>query len=307
MAIDYKASSRFFELLVQRLRERGVACAITSGMACVALGLAHSTKDCGLLCSPDAAGTFLDALGTTDYGGVVCRYRGRTTPPLDARWLRGGWSCHFEWRVEGWPLHLDVFGIPPRSSKPWQAEAAGLYVGLETLAEMKRTDRQRDWPFVTSLGLLMLDADDWRGWLHVYDQRLLESLIDRIPCPDEAIAARPLLSLVVNRDVRLSGALRAERDYWQQLDTIRLGVYSAAMRPYAKAVRRAVGEAVLAVSAEHPVRVACAQETLPLNPLRDYGIDRIIDEAKDVLKPIYTNGLLDWLPDVRAFFSDFLR
>jgi hypothetical protein len=306
VAISYKESTEFFESLVHRLRERGVVCAITSGMACVALGLAHSTKDCDVLCSPDSADAFLEELERTNYEGVMCRYRGRTTPPFDVRWLRGGWSSHFEWRVEGWPLHLDVFGVPPRSTRAWTLETTGLYVGLDTLADMKRTDRQRDWPFVTGIGLLMLEGNDWRGWLHVYDQKLLVSLISKIECPDEAVAARPLLSLAKQGDARLAGALRAERDFWQQLDTIRLSVYSSTIKPYSKLLRQTVQDAKLSVLAEHPIRVQCAEEALPMKPLHDYGVDRIIDEAKDELKPIYSDGLLDWLPDVRSYFGDLL-
>jgi hypothetical protein len=304
VAIEYKDASQFFEHIVATMQARGVVCAITSGMACVALGLAHSTKDCDVLCSPEAAGMFLEVLVGTDYDGAVCRYRGRTTPPLDARWLLGGWSSHFEWRVEGWPLQLDVFGVPPRSIGRWQDESRGLYVGLETLADMKRTDRLRDWAFVTSVGMLMLESGDWRGWLHICDQTLLESLVHRFPCPSAAVAARPLLSLAMGRDARLGGALRAERDFWQLIDTIRLKVYHASMRPYAKALRKAVGGADLAVLAEHPLRVACAEACLPTNPLRDYGIDRIIDEAHQALKPIYANELFAWLPNVRAYFAD---
>lgn len=40
----------FYERLVQRLRERGVVCAITSGLACVHYGIAETTPDCDLLC-----------------------------------------------------------------------------------------------------------------------------------------------------------------------------------------------------------------------------------------------------------------
>ena len=40
----------FYERLVQRLRERGVVCAITSGLACVHYGIAETTQDCDLLC-----------------------------------------------------------------------------------------------------------------------------------------------------------------------------------------------------------------------------------------------------------------
>ena len=38
----------FYEDLVQKLRDRGVVCAITSGLACVHYGIAETAKDCEL-------------------------------------------------------------------------------------------------------------------------------------------------------------------------------------------------------------------------------------------------------------------
>ena len=40
----------FYEELVRKLRDQGVVCAITSGLACVHYGVAETTKDCDLLC-----------------------------------------------------------------------------------------------------------------------------------------------------------------------------------------------------------------------------------------------------------------
>ncbi|MEO7297758.1 MAG: hypothetical protein ABI042_04195, partial [Verrucomicrobiota bacterium] len=85
----------FFEDFVSELRHRGVVCAITSGMACVHYGVAETTKDCDLLCHPSSFGTLLDLLEETKVSGASCRYRGNISPPLDARWHRGGWTSHF--------------------------------------------------------------------------------------------------------------------------------------------------------------------------------------------------------------------
>ena len=87
---------RFFERLVTTVQTQGGVCAITSGMACVQYGVASATKDCGLLCSADSAGQLLNVLRVTSLYGVGCAYRGHLTPPLDPRWLRGGWTSHFQ-------------------------------------------------------------------------------------------------------------------------------------------------------------------------------------------------------------------
>jgi hypothetical protein len=47
---------------------------------------------------PEAAERFLNLLGGTKFAGESPHYRGHLSPPLDARWLRGGWTSHFEWK-----------------------------------------------------------------------------------------------------------------------------------------------------------------------------------------------------------------
>ena len=80
----------FYEDLVRKLRARGVVCAITSGLACVHYGIAETTMDCDLLCHPGSFGELLDLLSATSIQGAACRYRGNLSPPLEARWHRGG-------------------------------------------------------------------------------------------------------------------------------------------------------------------------------------------------------------------------
>jgi hypothetical protein len=51
MPLGYAELEQFYEGLVARARRRGIPWAITSGMACVAFGVAQATKDCELLCA----------------------------------------------------------------------------------------------------------------------------------------------------------------------------------------------------------------------------------------------------------------
>jgi len=44
MPFSYTELERFYEGLVARARSRGIGCAITSGMACVAFGVSEATK-----------------------------------------------------------------------------------------------------------------------------------------------------------------------------------------------------------------------------------------------------------------------
>jgi hypothetical protein len=75
MPLSYAELEKFYEGLVARARRRGIACAITSGMACVAFGVAQATQDCDLLCAPEGAGKFLDLLEEARLRGHLPSYR----------------------------------------------------------------------------------------------------------------------------------------------------------------------------------------------------------------------------------------
>lgn len=62
MPLNCAEQERFCEGLVSRARSQGITYAITSGMACVAFGVAQATKDCDLLCTPEAAAQFFTLL-----------------------------------------------------------------------------------------------------------------------------------------------------------------------------------------------------------------------------------------------------
>ncbi|MGO8925409.1 MAG: hypothetical protein ACLQU3_00585 [Limisphaerales bacterium] len=301
--MSYAELEKFYEGLVARARRRGIACAITSGMACVAYGVAQATQDCDLLCAPDAAGKFLSLLGEASLHGQLPSYRGHLTPPLDARWLRGGWTSHFVWEAAGAEAYLDIFGVAPRGSSPWETELRGFYAGPHTVAEMKRTNRGKDWPFVTALGAQMLEARDARGWLHIYDESLLRTFGEVSPATAQLLERRPLLRLAVANDSRLHAALYAEVQFWHELDRARLRIYEKAARPYMMAVKKARVPAGIGLATQHGIRVRCAENHLPTNPLRDYGVARMIAEAQEALGQIVQPAALAWLPDVREQFN----
>jgi hypothetical protein len=304
VAISYKESTEFFESLVHRLREHGVVCAITSGMACVALGLSTQTKDCDVLCDPGSAREFLRVLSDSTFHDMHCVYRGRTTPPCDSRWLRGGWTSHFEWKVPSGKVQLDAFGVPPRGSQSWQRTIVGDYVGLASLAEMKQTDRDKDWPFVTGIGMKMIEAGNAQGWLYLFDAQLIRRLASRFPLPDEIIQRRPILSLITQKRELLSDALQAEREFWRELNRERLSVYSAAQRTYARELRKLKPPGAMDLMHDHKLRVACARDHLPQRPIRDYGVERIIESARKNVARRYFPELLQWLPNVEPAFGE---
>lgn len=293
----------FYENLVRTLRSKGVLCAITSGLACVHYGIAESTKDCDLLCHTSSFGTLLELLAETNVEGAACRYRGNISPPLDARWHKGGWTSHFEW--PGGKVKLDVFGHGLRESKPWSADILGFYAGPNTVAEMKRTNRDKDWPFINSLGVRMIEAGDANGWLHVFEPETLVEMLDHHPCPEAMLARRPSLKLALDRDPRLTGALLAERLLWEELDRFRIRLLERPLRPYVSAVRKASAGQDLTLLADHHLRIACAELHLPKNPLLEIGIESYLAQCRQALVAgqLVHPDALEWLPDLKDYFE----
>lgn len=293
----------FYEDLVRGLRDRGVLCGITSGLACVHFQVAESTKDCDLLCHDSDFGTLLQILGDTVLDGHPCSYRGHLTPPLDALWHRGGWTSHFQWGTGPEAVTLDVFGRALRGSSRWEHELLGIYVSPHVVSEMKRTNRDKDWPFITSLGELLLESGDPRGWLHLYDVDALRLSLRSQQPPPEVIERRPLLQLALRNDALLEAALVAERQLWSQLDRIRIEVYRRALKPYNLAVIRAGISTEASLADQHQARLACARTSLRAAPLLDYGIERLVAEARAATERNVRPEAMAWLPDLRANFN----
>ena len=293
----------FFEDFVRTLHSRGVVCAITSGLACVHYGVAETTKDCDLLCHPGSFDTLLNLLGETSISGQPCRYRGHISPPLDARWHRGGWTSHFQWGSMPEVTTLDVFGYALRESSPWQDDIAGLYVSENVVAEMKRTDRDKDWPFITSLGVALLQKRDPRGWLHLYDADAISAMLEAYAIPAALLAVRPALQLAARRDPALHHALLAERYFWKELDRLRIRICRAALRPFVVAMGRADSSQSFSLQEQHAARLACAEESQEKNPIGKYGVERMIEDARKSTAAFVNPELLRWLPDVRPHFN----
>lgn len=168
---------------------------------------------------------------------------------------------------------------------------------------MKRTDREKDWPFATALGEQMLEAGDPKGWLHVFEDTALLDMAETRPIPSELIDMRPLLRLVIDRDTRLRGAVHAEKMFWHELDRVRIGIARNALRPYVNAVRKARANANSDFNTQHEIRLTCAQDKLPINPLAEYGIKNLTDTSRRAVKQIVRAEHCQWLPDVGAYFT----
>ena len=300
--VPYAELETFFTTLVATAQGRGITCAITSGMACVHFGVAATTKDCDVLCAPEKAEEFRALIAETELRGLLPNYRGNISPPLDARWMRGGWTSHFTWKTKPEETCLDVFGIALRGSSPWEQEMHGFYASRHTVAEMKRTNREKDWPFITALGVKLLKADDIRGCLHLYEKETLLKAARTHAIPGWMLAARPALKLALDADSRLEGALHAETVFWHKLDERRIRLYERALRPYVSAVRKAIQRRSMTLAESHAIRIDCAETFLQPSPIRTHGMEQLVQDARDATAMLVHPSLMGWLPNGLAHF-----
>jgi hypothetical protein len=140
-------------------------------------------------------------------------------------------------------------------------------------------------------------------WLHIFDEDLLRALARAARPPAYLLKRRPVLELAIKNDSRLRSALHAEVQFWHELDRARLGIYQRAVRPYMRAVTRSRLSPGAALGVQHETRVRCAEKCLPANPLADYGVTRMIDDAREALAQLVNPAALAWLPEVREHFK----
>ncbi len=296
--IPYAELEKFFCDLVAEAQGRGIPCAITSGMACVHFGVAATTKDCDVLCTPEKSDDFRELIAATEFHGLMPNYRGNISPPLDARWMRGGWTSHFTWKTAPEETCLDIFGIAPRGSSAWETQIMGIYARHNVVAEMKRTNRAKDWPFATSLGGLMLMEQNPAGWLHLYDLDILKHSFRTSELPAQVLYLRPLLKLApFENTLKVKRVLMGEQVFWSELDEIRVRIFQLHLRPYVSAVRRATaGRKNLSVADSHMIRLDCADRHLPQQPLREFGLERMLEEARGNVAVTVGDDVIPWLP-----------
>jgi len=238
---------------------------VSSGQAVVLHRLAIMSKDGDWILRGDA-----EALGhvLAALAGRGARYR--FGAPLDLRWLAGGWSAHFDFLQNGLRLRTDFVTRPPRIppqqlARIWEAAEATetAVVGLEPLAAIKLTNREKDYAVVGELARLMTDPGAQFRWSR--SARDLISLAERYPEDWEAARReRPLLAHVVDGREALEAALDRERRDSIRANEQRLARYHAAAQAWSevwKEVQKRI--AGLPLGEAHRVLVSRAEGVLP--------------------------------------------
>lgn len=144
--------------LTEEFNRGRVRAMISSGQAVVLHNLAIMSKDGDWIIRQDeeAASHVIEVLSKR---GAVYRFGA----PLDIRWLRGGWSSHFEYREGLNRVRTDFVSRPPRLSETeiesaWrQAELrTPPVIGVRELAELKKTNREKDYAVIVDRALKLL-------------------------------------------------------------------------------------------------------------------------------------------------------
>ena len=134
---------------------------LAGGQAMVMHRLAIMSKDGDWILREEEE-TFQHILAVLE--GYGARYR--FCAPLEMRWMQGGWSSHFEFSWHGLRVRTDFFTRPPRLNSAdlarlWTAQSGQdiPYAGAQDLAEMKKTNREKDYPCIGELARLIPDLE----------------------------------------------------------------------------------------------------------------------------------------------------
>ena len=123
---------------------------------------------------------------------------------------------------------MDFFGKPPRlRGDEWLPQSGGI-ASRCVVAQMKKTDREKDWPFVNGLAIQECHEGNMEGLLHLREISLLRQLWNELDCSrrEQLSAIRPLLGILTGcEESRLERLLMIERGIWEYVNRERYLVY----------------------------------------------------------------------------------
>jgi len=241
---------------------------ISSGQAVVLYRIAIMSKDGDWIIREEEE-AFEHVLNILEEYGAQYRFGA----PLDIRWLRGGWSSHFEFRHENLRVRTDFVSRPPRITSE---QLARLWrknenteipvVDLPLLAELKKTNREKDYVILGELARKMASLEE--QMLYSRSARDLADMNGRAPGLAQKLSAqRPLLALLGGRVDEIEKALDAERRELIHANERRLARYGEAARGWAEVwpdVQKDI--ASMPLKEAHRCIVSRAIENLPFVP-----------------------------------------
>ncbi|MFV1964824.1 MAG: hypothetical protein ACC628_05335 [Pirellulaceae bacterium] len=237
--------SAFIDWCRRELRAAGVRFAITSGQACVHFGIQQTTKDSDWIIEPDDLSLLRSMLAKAESSGEFrVSYRAICGTPLDRAYLGNGWTSHLAMTdPDADEHHLDFFGNAPRVRELERDPVDPDYASRLLVAQMKKTDREKDWPFVFALGRQAMAMGDVRGVLHGQEADWLIDAWSQVPekIRVELIRQRPLLGLIDTEPRQLRRAIVIEKQVWVSINRERYGVYQRSWKEFYRQWRREPG------------------------------------------------------------------
>lgn len=243
-------------------RQRAI---LSSGQAVVYYQLAMMSKDGDWILREDTE-TLDFVLEVLE--GYGARYR--FGAPLDLRWMRGGWSSHFEFRHTDMRVRTDFVTRPPRIAEAdlermWQSTSREEFpvIGLQALADIKKTNREKDYAIIGELVRQMTSVRD--QLLLSRSARDLIRLAEEAPeLLEELKEQRGLLGVIAQGRDELEVALDAERRSLMRTNENRLEKYLAASGKWQASWQEILAEtASLKLREAHRVLVRKAADLLP--------------------------------------------
>ena len=259
--------SNIYLTLTEQFNRGRLRAIISSGQAVVLHRLAIMSKDGDWILREDDE-SMQHILGTLAEFGARYRFGA----PLDTRWLAGGWSAHLEFRHDNLRVRTDFTTRPPRIdaaalNRLWhKTDPDRPVVDATTLAQIKKTNREKDYAVIGELARIMPEPRD--QLLYSRSARDLIELSHSHPqLIRELVPARPLLDKIATGRTRVEEALDAERRALIHANEQRLSRYREAAQHWAAKwpeIERNIGETPLPRA--HEIVVAHALELLPFAP-----------------------------------------
>ncbi len=234
--------STFIDWFRRALHAAGVRFAITSGQACVHFGIQQTTKDSDWIIDPDDLSLLRLVLADAESSGEFrVSYRAICGAPLDQAYLGNGWTSHLAMTdSDAEEHHLDFFGRAPRVRELERDAVEPDYASRLLVAQMKKTDREKDWPFVFALGRQAMAMGDVRGVLHGQEAGWLIDAWGQVPEKARLglILQRPLLGLIDTEPRQLRRAIVIEKLVWGSINRERYGAYQRSWKEFYRQWRR---------------------------------------------------------------------
>ncbi len=251
--------------LTRRFNHGRVRAILAGGQAVVLHRLAIMSKDGDWILREDPQ-TMAHVLTILERYGARYRFGA----PLDVRWMAGGWSAHLEFQWQELRVRTDFVTRPPRLNQVSLQRIWRDVEGRETpfldaadLADMKKTNREKDYAVIGELARRMVDPDD--QILYSRSARDLIELAQRYPDRVQRLAERRAVLMAIGQGREaLEAALDAERRQLIRANEERLAKYLEAARPWAAAwpaLSRQIDG--LALSEAHRLMVRQAETLLP--------------------------------------------